>query len=114
MSRDIEQMCKRDSYEDIARRANMDVAVIRHVLKHEYESYVDRLCSGEKVVIPGFCTSEPVIKERIGTDGKIENYVTIKQHPSGVLIDKINNVENFKIKRVKKDNVEVGTLNELA
>lgn len=114
MSRDIEQMCKRDSYEDIARRANMDVAVVRHILKHEYESYTDRLCNGEKVNIPGFGTSEPVIKEKVGLDGKVESYVTVKQHPSGVLIDKINKVDNFKIKKVKKENVEVGTINELA
>lgn len=106
-------MCKKDSYDDIARRANMDVSVIKHVLKHEYESYLDRLCDGEKVVIPGFCTSEPVVKERIGLDGRQEKYVTIKQHASGVLIDKVNNVENFKIKKVQKDNVDVDTLDSL-
>ena len=53
-------------------------------------------------------------KEKVGLDGKVESYVTVKQHPSGVLIDKINKVDNFKIKKVKKENVEVGTINELA
>lgn len=114
MSRDIEQMCKKDSYEDIARRANMDVAVVKHILKHEYESYTDRLCSGEKVTIGGFCTVEPVIKDRKVANGESEQYVTIKLHPSGVLIDKVNSVEDFKIKRINKKNVEVETIDELS
>ena len=113
MSRNIETLCKRERYEDIGKRANISEDMVRYVIKSEYDSYMQSLCSGEKVVIPGVCTIEPVVKDRIGNSGQSEKYVTVKIHPSGVMLDKLNEVDNFKLKKINKDNIEVDTIQGL-
>lgn len=94
-------MTMQERYEDICERCGYTETVVRSVIKAVRESCLNSLKHGERAVVPGICSLEPMMKDTI-INGRIERRGDVKASEAVALRNSMKEVKRFeRIDRTK-------------
>lgn len=82
-------------YAEVSELSGISEEVIRRVYKATRTSLVASLKRGEKATLPGICTINASVRNRINIGGEQESYIKLKATPSSALTTELDKLSGF-------------------
>jgi len=88
-------MQAKDRYKEISEISGMSESVVRRVLEAEKESVINSLRRGERATLLGRCVMRPVMAQKLGLDGVLENEIKVKISVANAINSALQGIVEF-------------------